>query len=113
MYYNLTKENKKEINKILREEENVVVLYYMTYCGHCIELKPAWDKICVLNKDSKDVFIVNVEANVEANVLKYLNLKYRKNIVGFPTIIKYNKGIIVKEYEGNRKLSSLKRFIKK
>jgi protein disulfide-isomerase A6 len=109
MFYNLTEDNKKDINNILNKEENVVVLYYMTYCGHCIELKPDWDKICVINKNSKDVIIVNVEADV----LKYLNLKYRKNIVGFPTIIKYNKGIFVKEYDGIRKLSNLKTFIKK
>jgi len=107
MIYNLTKENKKEIEKILKTETNVTVLYYMTFCGHCIELKPKWNKIASKYQSSKTVFIINVEADF----LQHLNKKYLKNIVGFPTIIKYNKGLLKKEYDEERSFSKLDKFV--
>jgi thiol-disulfide isomerase/thioredoxin len=107
MIYNLTKENKKEIEKILKTETNVNVLYYMTFCGHCIDLKPKWNKIASKYENSKTVFIINVEADF----LQYLDKKYLKNLVGYPTIIKYNKGKLTTEYEGERSFSKLEKFI--
>jgi len=107
MIYNLSKENKKEIDKILKTETNVTVLYYMTFCGHCIELKPKWNKIATKYENSKTVFIINVEADF----ILFLNKKYLKNVVGYPTIIKYNKGKLITEYEGERSFSKLDRFV--
>jgi len=107
MISNLTKENKKDIQKILKTETNVTILYYMTFCGHCIDLKPKWNKISSKYENSNNVFIINVEADF----LQYLDKKYVKNVVGFPTIIKYNKGVFVKEYNEERNISKLEKFI--
>jgi len=108
MFYYLNLHNKKEINDIIIAADNVVILYYSDMCGHCIQLKPAWDKLCNSVKNKKDIIIVNVEANN----ISHLRAKYKKNIMGYPTIIKYSKGKYKSEYDGNRELADMKKFIK-
>jgi thiol-disulfide isomerase/thioredoxin len=107
MFYYLNLHNKKEVNDAIIAADNVVILYYSDMCGHCIQLKPTWDKLCNSIKNKKDIIIVNVEANN----ITHLRAKYKKNIEGYPTIIKYSRGK-KSEYEGNRELADMKKFIK-
>ena len=106
MFYYLNLHNKKAVNDVLDSSENVVILYYSDMCGHCIQLKPAWNKLCDSIKNKKDITIVNVEANN----FEHLPEKYKKNIEGYPTIIKYSRGKN-SEYKGNRELADMKKFI--
>jgi thiol-disulfide isomerase/thioredoxin len=106
MFYNLNLHNKKEVNDAIIAGDNIVILYYSDMCGHCIQLKPTWNKLCDSIKNKKDITIVNVEANN----LEHLPAKYKKDIEGYPTIIKYSRGK-KSEYDGNRELADLKRFI--
>ena len=106
MFYYLNLHNKKAVNDVLDSSENVVILYYSDMCGHCIQLKPAWNKLCDSIKNKKDITIVNVEANN----FEHLPEKYKKNIEGYPTIIKYSRGK-KREYKGNRELADMKKFI--
>ena len=106
MFYYLNLHNKKAVNDVLDSSENVVILYYSDMCGHCIQLKPAWNKLCDSIKNKKDITIVNVEANN----FEHLPEKYKKNIEGYPTIIKYSRGK-KSEYKGNRELADMKKFI--
>ena len=46
MFYLLTSENKKSVNDIIKTSPNITILFYWNMCGHCIELKPTWDKVC-------------------------------------------------------------------
>jgi thiol-disulfide isomerase/thioredoxin len=109
MYYNLAQSNKVDIDKIIKAHGNVTILYYSDMCGHCIQLKPVWAKICKKIATSHDIIIINVEANN----LNQLKPKYRSGINGFPTILKHNKGKRVAEYQGNRTMADIVRFIKK
>jgi len=109
MYYNLTQINKTAINNIIKKHNNVTILYYSNMCGHCIHLKPVWSKIC--KKSTKSIYEVII--NVENNNITHLKAKYKKNISGYPTIMKYNKGKFVSEYQGNRNKTDLCKFIKK
>lgn len=109
MIYNLTNLNKKDINKILIENNNVVVLYHSNTCGYCIELMPLWKR--VTNKYVKDNNVIII--NAEANCIKYLRAKFKKNIIGYPTIMKYSKGKMISQYDGEKKARELNNFFKK
>ena len=109
MIYNLTNLNKKDINKILIEHNNVVVLYHSNTCGYCIDLMPLWKR--VTNKYIKDNNVIII--NAEANYIKYLRVKFKKNIIGYPTIMKYSKGKMISEYDGEKKARELNNFLKK
>jgi thiol-disulfide isomerase/thioredoxin len=109
MYYNLTETNIAAIHRIIKEHNNVTILYYSDMCGYCIALKPVWAKVCKKCEKSPEVAIINVENNN----IKHLDAKYRKGIGGFPTIIKYDKGKKIAEYEGNRTMADIGKFIKK
>ena len=108
MLYYLNLHNKKEVNDSILARDNFVILYYSDMCGHCIQLKPIWNKLCNSIKNNNSVIIVNVEYNN----IKYLRAKYKKNIMGFPTIIKYSRGKKHSEYSGRRELKDMKKFIK-
>lgn len=108
MFYNLNIYNKKDINKIILTQDNVVILYYSNTCSYCIQLKPIWNKLCNGIKNNNSVIIVNVESNN----IKYLRAKYKKNIMGYPTIIKYSTGKKHSEYSGRRELKDMKKFVK-
>ena len=109
MIYNLTNLNKKDINKILIEKNNVVVLYHSNTCGYCIDLMPLWKR--VTNKYIKDNNVIII--NAEANCIKYLRVKFKKNIIGYPTIMKYSNGKMISEYDGEKKARELNNFLKK
>jgi|OM-RGC.v1.029586195 thiol-disulfide isomerase/thioredoxin len=109
MIYNLTNLNKKDINKILIEKNNVVVLYHSNTCEYCIDLMPLWKR--VTNKYVKDNNVIII--NAEANCIKYLRVKFKKNIIGYPTIMKYSKGKMISEYDGEKKARELNNFLKK
>lgn len=109
MYYNLTQINKAGIDKIIKTRANTTILYYSDMCGYCIQLKPVWAKICKKCAATQDIIIINVEANN----INHLKPKYRKGISGFPTIVKFNKGRRVSEYQGNRTMVDIGKFVKK
>jgi thiol-disulfide isomerase/thioredoxin len=108
MFYNLNFDNKKRINNLILSEDNVTILYYSTMCGYCIQLKPTWHKLCNSIKNNNKITIINVESNN----IKYLRAKYKKNIMGYPTIVKFSKGKKIEEYSGNRIYNDMKKFVK-
>jgi thiol-disulfide isomerase/thioredoxin len=77
-------------------------------CGYCIQLKPTWHKLCNSIKNNNKITIINVESNN----IKYLRAKYKKNIMGYPTIVKFSKGKKIEEYSGNRIYNDMKKFVK-
>ena len=109
MIYNLTNLNKKDINKILIEHNNAVVLYHSNTCGYCIDLMPFWKRVTKKHVKDNNVIIINAEAND----IKYLRVKFKKNIIGYPTIIKYSNGKLIGEYDREKKAKELNNFLKK
>jgi len=109
MIYNLTNLNKKDINKILIEHNNVVVLYHSNTCGYCIDLMPFWKRVTKKHVKDNNVIIINAEAND----IKYLRVKFKKNIIGYPTIMKYSNGKLIGEYDREKKARKLNNFLKK
>lgn len=108
MLYILGAENKKHIGDVLKTSPNITILYYWDMCGHCAALRPTWDKVCKKYKNASDCDILNVEATH----LNHLPAKYKKGINGFPTIVKYKKGLKKGEYDDERVLKKLDMFVK-
>lgn len=108
MLYILGAENKKQVGEVLKTSLNITILYYWDMCGHCAALKPTWEKVCKKYKDASDCDILNVEATH----LNHLPAKYKKGINGFPTIVKYKKGVKKGDYEDERVLKKLDMFVK-
>jgi len=109
MILNLNANNKKEIEELVNNHNNVIILYYSVMCYYCNILKPTWIKLCESFKNKKDIIIVNAESSN----IKHFKTKYKKGITGYPTILKFCKGKKMSEYDGNRQLSDLKKFAKK
>uniref|UniRef100_A0A6C0LIL0 Thioredoxin domain-containing protein n=1 Tax=viral metagenome TaxID=1070528 RepID=A0A6C0LIL0_9ZZZZ len=109
MLYILTPENKKNVGDVIKTSPNITILYYWNMCGHCTALMPTWDKICKKYKNKGDCDLLNVEVSH----LQHLPAKYKKGVSGFPTIIKYNKGVKVGEYNDERVFHKIDKFVKK
>jgi len=109
MIFEFNKDSKKDVHKILKQHNNVTILYYSDMCGHCLKLMPVWKRLFKKYDKSKEIAIINVEANN----INLLQVKYKKIIEGFPTILKYKNGKLIEEYNGDRKTKSLNIFILK
>jgi thioredoxin-like negative regulator of GroEL len=86
-----------------------LVLFYAGWCGHCTELKPIWNSAAMnLNpgndKKTWKLWKVNVGGNDSPNDAseeqKQLGSKYP--IQGYPTILIFENGKMVNEYQGER-----------
>jgi thiol-disulfide isomerase/thioredoxin len=108
MFYLLTSENKKSVNDIIKTSPNITILFYWNMCGHCTALKPTWDKVCNKYKKDNNCNILNVELAE----IKNLKANYKKGVNGFPTIAKYKNGKKIGEYNGERTLKDINKFVK-
>ena len=108
MFYILTPENKKGVSDVIKTSPNITIFYYWNMCGHCTALRPTWDKVCKKYKNNSDCDIVNVEVSH----LPHLPAKYKKGVSGFPTIVKYMKGVKVAEFNDERVFNKLDKFVK-
>ena len=109
MILELRKDSKKDVHKILKQHNNVTILYHSNMCGHCLKIMPIWKRLLKKYDKSEKIAIINVEAHN----ITCLRVNYKKNIEGFPTILKYKNGKLLDEYNGDRKTKSLNMFILK
>jgi hypothetical protein len=109
--------NINELLKFVEAKEPIFIKFYMEQCGHCVTLKPTWDKMVVEAKKKhagKKIAIVEVEAAVLTPAFTQTLQKHVSNVKpvqGFPTIgtITYdkNKKAIYKEHEKGREEKAL------
>ena len=105
MFLILKKDNSESVNNII-EKESTICFYYWNNCGHCHQIMPTWIKLC--KKHNKDVNIINIELSE----MQYLKPESR-NIMGFPSILRYEKGVKKEEFNGQRDSDSLEKFLLK
>ena len=106
MFFILSEENSSYVNKLLCNQY-CIVLYHWKDCGHCKMLMPTWNKVCKKYMKYHDITIINVEADQ----MPLLKAKYKKNIAGFPTIIKFQNGKRIQEFNDDRKPRNIMAFI--
>ena len=79
-------------------------------CGHCIQLKPEWEKLVgILKKQDLGNFGI---VDIHSDALKDIGFEGLKNIHGFPTIRVIKNKKLIKEYTGNRTAIDMLNFCK-
>ena len=107
--------------KILTESEIMelkkkhgVVLFYMNGCGHCVTMKPAWNKLInELKEKHKHEIILGAIESGNMDIFNKHGLK--PSVSGFPTILYFNpnKPDKPESYTGDRSYDDLKKWILK
>ncbi|XP_046968446.1 protein disulfide-isomerase [Vanessa cardui] len=88
---------------VFNPEKKVLVEFYAPWCGHCKQLVPIYDKLGEHFEKDADVVIAKIDAT--ANELEHTK------ITSFPTIKLYGKDNQVREYNGERTLAGLTKFV--
>tara|TARA_Y100000996_G_scaffold415546_1_gene411018 strand:+ start:8696 stop:9157 length:462 start_codon:yes stop_codon:yes gene_type:complete len=103
-------ENGSKFDEIIKKKPSFVKFYHPS-CGHCREMAPQWDAL----KDEFKNIKLNVNIiEVHADTLGDIKSDCAKNIPGYPTIMEVKQnGKAGKEYNGNRNVKDLKKFILK
>ncbi|XP_041986904.1 protein disulfide-isomerase [Aricia agestis] len=83
--------------------KKVLVEFYAPWCGHCKQLAPIYDKLGEHFEKDDDVVIAKIDAT--ANELEHTK------ITSFPTIKLYLKDNQVRDYNGERTLAGLTKFV--
>ncbi|XP_022130070.2 protein disulfide-isomerase [Pieris rapae] len=83
--------------------KKVLVEFYAPWCGHCKQLVPIYDQLGEHFEKDDDVVIAKIDAT--ANELEHTK------ITSFPTIKLYSKDNQVKDYNGERTLAALTKFV--
>ena len=93
-------------NKIAVAGKSTLVLFHAEWCGYCKRFMPTWkDAKSKLQND--DVVLKEFEADEDSEVMK------ANNVSGYPTLKLFKSNGEVVNYEGDRTLKDLEKFIKK
>jgi len=103
----ITKVDKKSLDKLksnIKKEGATIILYHWHNCGHCHRFMPIWDELKTSLKNSYNFYDIEYSKMQEApSVFGKIN--------SFPTIRMYlTNGKL--NYDGNRDVDSMSRFIK-
>ena len=90
----------------VRNTEPVIVLFFAHGCTYCQKMMPEWEKF----KKTSPITFSEVPAE---QMVEYNPIVGEDNITGYPTLRLYNKGKLVKEYDGDRSKKDIMKFIKK
>ncbi|XP_026316939.1 protein disulfide-isomerase [Hyposmocoma kahamanoa] len=83
--------------------KRVLVEFYAPWCGHCKQLEPIYEKLAEHFEKDDDIIIAKMDAT--ANELEHTK------ITSFPTIKLYSKDNQVRDFNGERTLAGLTKFI--
>ena len=104
-------DNQNEVNNFNNKTKKGVwlVWFYADWCGHCVNMKPEWEK---LESQCKKNNKLNI-ARVNSNNVQQINSTMNQNIVGYPTIRLFNNAKPKKDYDGERSAKEFMKFLKK
>jgi len=82
------------------------LMMYAPWCGHCQQLKPSWEKLSK-SPGVAGVKVGKVDCTAEDSLCKEYSVQ------GYPTLLYFRNGAMLKKYEGDKSLDALKAFVKK
>ena len=100
----LNNQNMKQFNTTMKG--NCIILFHHPQCGHCIELRPTWEKVKKMNSN-KPINIMEISADMLSNI----NHPIKKSIRGFPQIVRLENGKVMEEFNQMRNVENLNHFI--
>ena len=101
--------NKEEILNLL-SKKTCLVGVFSKLCIHCQNMKPQWE---FLKKKLKKSKCNGLLLEIDSNQLNYVDYSSLTNsIKGFPSIMVFKKGKLIKEYNGNRSSNDMFKFFK-
>ena len=84
--------------------QNELVFFHMNGCGHCDRFMPTWDKF--VKEMGTTIKTKKIEISEDEKLVA------SADISGFPTIALMNGSKKIKEYDGDRTVKGLKKFVK-
>ena len=102
--------NKDKFTELVdKADKHTIVLFFADWCGHCQHLKPTWNQMTDKLKSKRNIQLIEVEDTNMGLVPK----KYKKSILGYPTILKFKGGKLMEQFTGNRTLDEIVAFVQK
>ncbi|XP_071445031.1 protein disulfide-isomerase A5 [Hetaerina americana] len=100
-------QDSEALTKYLRKESKpVLVMFYAPWCGFCKQLKPEYILAAKVLKGH------SVLAAIDVNRPENSVLRQQYNITGFPTLLYFDNGKPIYNYEGENKRDALVNFMK-
>tara|TARA_Y100000817_G_C16781018_1_gene510600 strand:- start:165 stop:1049 length:885 start_codon:yes stop_codon:yes gene_type:complete len=96
---------------IVDEKQPCLALFLMDGCGHCEELKPKWE--ILKEKLNNTPSISLVVAEIKSDKSDEISNMIHTSIPGFPSIVAIKDGKAVEQFQGEREVDNIMKFVKK
>ena len=91
-----------DLAAFLRAHPHAVVLFHASWCGHCRQMLPAYEKAAA----RLQLPLAAMECDHAEDVVQQYGLR------GYPTVLKFRPGRAAAEYSGDRSEEDLVRFVR-
>jgi len=82
------------------------VMMYAPWCGHCQQMKPAWEKLAK-SPGVAGLKVSKVDCTAHETVCK------THQVHGYPTLLYFRNGVNIGKHDGDKSLDGLKKFVNK
>lgn len=94
-----------------KNNEVIMVLFYVDWCPHCKSVKPEWEKLMKLNNTKVNGKNIKIQAaNAEGSDVEKEAAR-DNNVEGYPTIKLISQSEVV-DYNGARNTNEMTKFVK-
>ena len=91
---------------VIRKKKSCFAMFHMEGCGHCVMLRPEWDKM------KKKVDSSLILAEIDSNYSREITNLTGGEVVGFPTLMVIKGGRKAFEYNRERKEKEMLKFVR-
>ena len=92
--------------EVIEKKKSCFAMFHMKGCGHCIILRPEWDKM--KKKVDSSLILSEIDSNYSSLVTNLIG----GQVTGFPTLMVIKRGRRIKEYNGEREEEEMLKFIR-